>query len=201
MSEVASFYSPRDSPIETDDENENENDENYPRTTTTARTEQIKDLLNLSLGSQVREYEPIATKLVTDVLSIYNNTKGWTQSKELKTDQFEAFVYTKKFAKIGKVFKLETVIPYNDKLLVHTITNNIDDYLKWNTTVQSIKIIKKFTDTLAILHTCVYEQVGGLVSPRDFCNLTKYAFIGDKHIMVASACVDKEVPPQEGYVR
>ena len=43
--------------------------------------------------------------LVTDVLSIFNNINGWTLNKELKTDQFEAVVYTKKFSKIGNHYK------------------------------------------------------------------------------------------------
>lgn len=151
-------------------------------------------------------------ELVTKLLSIYQDNNDWKVMNEfdlvdcLKNIHFgsvasKCSIRTKEFPKIGKVFKLETVIPFSENLILKVLRDDVEECTKWNITVKSSRVALKITNDLSIIHVCVFEQAGGMVSPRDFVNLSKYTFINDQHILAATACKLDQIPESESYVR
>jgi hypothetical protein len=189
LSEIASFYSPMESPGDSDNDDEN-------------KLERGRILSYDDMNKQ-REYEIIASQLLNEVLNIMGTTSGWKMTKEFtEVDTANKItVYAKNFNKIGKVFKVEAVMPFSDKLLLKVIRDDIEDYTKWNVTVKLAKVLQTFNDSLKILYICVKEQAGGLVTSRDFVNLSKYCFHQNKHILAAMHCPNYEYTPTETIIR
>lgn len=63
------------------------------------------------------------------------------------------------------------------------------------------KVLEVFNESLRIMYICVKEQAGGLVTSRDFVNLSKYCFYENKHILAARHCPSYEYTPSEPIIR
>ena len=193
LSEIASFYSPMDSP----DNSDNEENSSYSHAG--------KGLpLNFADMMKQKEYEIVANQLLNEVLNILSVNTGWKLTKESlpESDKVPKItVYAKSFNKIGKVFKVETILPFSDKLVLRVIRDDLEDYTKWNLTIKSTKVLKVFNESLRVLYICVKDQAGGLVTSRDFVNLSKYCFHQNKHILAACHCPNYEYVPAETIIR
>ncbi|CAF0794826.1 unnamed protein product [Brachionus calyciflorus] len=221
-SEIASFYaSPLESPEDlSDEEKESKTRLFQVKESKTMRKkpshEVLSNLTNIveePKNEKYKEYEKLGQELINNVLNIYNDKTNWKTLAEFdlidlvkeinfrSLDTSKSLISTKQFPKIGKVFKLETIIPFGVDLIIKVLRDDVEECTKWNITVKSSKIALKITKDLSIIHVCVYEQAGGLVSPRDFVNLNKYCYLNEEHILAAKACKLEEIPESEDYVR
>jgi hypothetical protein len=193
LSEIASFYSPMDSPGDSDEEDRAPGSGGAGGGLSTYGGDMNKQ----------REYEIVASQLLNEVLGIINNTSGWKVTKEHvnESDSTRITVYAKSFNKIGKVFKVEALLPFSEKLVLKVIRDDVEDYTKWNVTIKLAKVLQTFNESLKILYICVKEQAGGLVTSRDFVNLSKYCFHQNKHILAAMHCPNYEYTPTEPIIR
>jgi hypothetical protein len=96
---------------------------------------------------------------------------------------------------------VDTVLPFNDKLLLRVLRDDVDSIIKWNITVKSAKILKKFSESLSIIYVCVKDQASGLVTSRDFVNMSKYVFHENKHVIAVRACPNYEYSTGENIIR
>ena len=87
VSDIGSFYSPLDSP------NESENEENTgilkrppPNQLLVTQTSLLPDFSNLSVSSQAKEYELLARDVINKVVEIFNKKDGWKSEKEVRPE-------------------------------------------------------------------------------------------------------------------
>ena len=211
ISDIGSFYSPLDSPNETDNEDnvgilKRPNQLSSPQSVT-----MLPDFSNLSASSQVLEYELLAKEVNDKVLEMFNKKDGWKLEKEIKPEVFsindsddkylnETRISSQSFGKIGKVFRLESVLKFNFQVIVNVLRDT-DKFASWNKSVKSTRVLHRYSDNLYVIYSSVHEQASGLVASRDFVNLSSYTKMNNLHILAGSACVHASMPPIEGYVR
>ncbi|RNA43756.1 stAR-related lipid transfer 3, partial [Brachionus plicatilis] len=227
LSEVPSFYaSPLDSPRDfSDEENDSQSIKSFlredQRRSRFKNSKSIRSTLTnipeAGKNSQYLEFEKLSEELLETLVSIKNDDKDWNltefnlidllNEKNVKIDSIDANINcslkTKYFSGIGKVFKLDTVIPFEESLLLKVLRDEVEECANWNVTVKEAKVVTKIRQDLSILHVCVHEQAGGLVSQRDFVNLNRYYFNDnmEQHILASIACKSDQVPVLESYVR
>ncbi len=176
ISDIVSFYSPLDSPNESDNEDNAMKPENV-------------DYTNLSHNSQIKEYEKLAKDMIDKVMTIFNKTEGWKLDKKLN-DLSDTCISTQTFGKVGKIFKLESLLYYDESLVLKLLRDDVVDYPSWDKNVnecqvscnhsselanifrnffpvdQQKKVLQAFPGYLSIIYTLVHEQAAGMVASR-----------------------------------
>jgi hypothetical protein len=145
ISEIGSFYSPLDSPNDSDNE-ENKNLLRPSQLQNPPLAPLLPDFSNLSLSSQAKEYELLSREVVNKVLDIFYKKEGWKLDKEIKISQELVSINdaADERLKIGKVFKLESYIKFNDQVILKVLRDDVDKYPLWNKAVKDTKVsIKK----------------------------------------------------------
>ncbi len=138
------------------------------------QTSLLPDFSNLSVSSQAKEYELLAKDAISKVLEIYNKKDGWKLEKEVRLENFsindsdepnETRISSQSFSKIGKVFKLNSVLKFNYQIVINVL-RDLDKFAEWNKSVKATKLLHRYSDNLMIVYSSVHDQVGGLVASR-----------------------------------
>lgn len=107
-----------------------------------------------------------SSQLLNDVLYIYNTIDGWTLESEKKltdSDTFKTSMFTRKFERFGKVFKLVSYLPFNERFILRVLRDQVDEFNKWNTTINMSKIIKRISKSINVVHVLTHP-VGPVAS-------------------------------------
>jgi hypothetical protein len=82
--------------------------------------------------------------LLDEIMGIYNDDLDWKLETEMEANASEntakICIYTKHYEKIGKVFRLESFLQYNDSLILKVLRDDFEDYPNWNVTVKLVKV-------------------------------------------------------------
>jgi hypothetical protein len=116
-----------------DSPNESDNEDNKEPKSEAA------DYTNLSHNSQIKEYEKLSKDIVDKVLNIFNKPDGWKLDKKLN-DHCETCIYTQTFSKLGKIFKLESTLNYDENLVLRLLRDDVMDYPKWDKNVNQCQV-------------------------------------------------------------
>ena len=54
---------------------------------------------------------------------------------------------------------------------------------------------------MSIIYVITHEQASGLITARDFINLSAYKCINNMHILGGKACEHEDMPVKETYIR
>lgn len=152
FSEIGSFYSPMDSPNHSDEEEQSllpGSNQTVPKTT--AQNNELAtptDFTNLSFNSQAKEYEALSKEMIDKALEMYNKTSGWKLDKQFVDNErlgetgnlIETRIYSQTFSKIGKVFKLESHLNFDLKLILTVLRDEVERFPEWNKTVKLTKV-------------------------------------------------------------
>ena len=59
---------------------------------------------------------------------------------QVPSEKYETVIYSRRFDKIGKVFKLESYLGFNIDLLLDVLRVKVESYPEWNTAVKDAKV-------------------------------------------------------------
>jgi len=89
---------------------------------------------------------------------------GWTLEGEKNSDTLKTSMFTRKFDRFGKVFKLVSYLPFNDRFVLRVLRDQVDEFNKWNGTIISSKVIKRISKSTNVVQ--VFTHPVGPVASR-----------------------------------
>ena len=100
-----------------------------------------------------------SSQLINDVLYIYNTTEGWILESEKTlndSDTSKTSMFTRKFESFGKFFKLVSYLPFNDRFILRVLRDQVDNFNKWNTTINTSKVVKQISKSTNVVYVLTH---------------------------------------------
>ncbi|KAI9564628.1 hypothetical protein GHT06_008369 [Daphnia sinensis] len=170
------FYSPIDSPQDSDDDQPNR-----------ANRSSVED----------DELARKALESFEEALSTINSD-GWKIEKQTPEGDV---VHSKFIRRNHKIFRITGTVDIPPKLLFDELDRNIENVPSWNPTLLECRTLKTVNEKVSISYQLAAEGGGGIISSRDFINL-RYCEVRDGvYICAGTSIVFPEMPAQKGYVR
>uniref|UniRef100_A0A0P4WBR8 START domain-containing protein n=1 Tax=Scylla olivacea TaxID=85551 RepID=A0A0P4WBR8_SCYOL len=177
---VGDFYSPMESPLASDDEEE------YGGHTVNRRmTSQERELQISGVEALQKAWETI-------------HSPGWKLEKESSHGDT---IYTKLGSSGTKIYKLTGVIDTDSNTLFNEIVHNIENMPSWNKAVTVGRIIQSVDSSTDVVYQVAAEGPGKVVTARDFVNVRHWKKIGNSMVCANISVVHKDEPPQKNIVR
>ncbi|KAJ8686598.1 hypothetical protein QAD02_022392 [Eretmocerus hayati] len=190
---IASFYTPLDSPDQSDDENivirknQGSNEQLSP-TTITMKLPQDK----------IDEYKKQGENSVDKCYNLVCSDK-W---KNEKSNSHGDVIHSQTLPKPdGKIFKATATFDITAEKLSDFLQKKVDESVSWNKQTSEAKIIYVENDEHDIAYQATNTLANGAISPRDFI-VWRYITRRGPYFMHGGYSVElPDVPPKKGYVR
>lgn len=134
------------------------------------------------MNFQADEYKRKGKACVRKACELLESTDWKIQKITSAGDRIE---YTNR-PNVGKIYKLTGRVNCSAKVLLNDLFYKIEDVPKWNPTLLESKIIKKIDEHTDISYQATIGGGGGMVKPRDFCNLRCWQLCCDGKIIEES---------------
>lgn len=188
---VGNFYSPFETPENSDDEGEEEVQHSGVRIP--KRFRRKKDH---PLTEQEKEYIKMGEEMLTSAWSTLNSP-DWKLEKQLDNgDRVQV-----KHVNGKKVFKLTGYVKISPRQLLEELFYKIEHVPSWNPTLVECRTIQPIDEYTDISYQVCAEAGGGVVSTRDFVNLRRWSVIDGVYISAGGSIKHPAMPPQNKKVR
>eukprot|EP00092_Neocalanus_flemingeri_P066212 GFUD01080632.1.p1 GENE.GFUD01080632.1~~GFUD01080632.1.p1 ORF type:complete len:584 (-),score=214.52 GFUD01080632.1:166-1821(-) len=187
---VGNFYSPFESPDNSDDEDEDveESGVRIPK-----RFRRKKDH---PITSQEREYIKTGEEMLVAAWRILNSP-DWKLEKQLDNgDRVQV-----KQVKGKKVFRLTGYVNISPRQLLEELFYKIEQAPTWNPNLVDCRTIQPIDEHTDISYQVCAEAGGGVVSTRDFVNLRHWAVVEGAYVSAGGSITHPAMPPQHKKVR
>ncbi|KAH9524307.1 StAR- lipid transfer protein 3 [Bulinus truncatus] len=194
LTEDATFYSPVESPAESDEEEVPQGaNGGQPSAYVSAQSSR-------PLTRQENEYIKLA-KHSWDVLWTYVSSPDSDWNLETGVDETTGVVHSKKVRSVGKVFRLKGVVDLPAKQLYEDMTFKPELQSTWNKAIKECRVLQVVDDHTDILYNIAAEIAGGVITSRDFVSLRTWGQRDGLYIGAGMAVTHPDMPPQKNYVR
>lgn len=149
-------------------------------------------------------YEKQAKQLFEEISNLCDDDDGdgdesWTI--EAKTKNELDIVTTKTIPNRGKIFRLTSIVNCSPTEIVKILFEDQEKMPEWSPTVNECRILEVIHSDLFITYQMTNEQAQGLISKRDFVNITARQYEENRTILAAQACLYSSMPPRDNCVR
>jgi len=195
QSTVRIFYSPKESPDNSDDDDvEPEfsvtNGVRIPRRFKRSRSKPISD--------QERELKKLAEDMLFKAKNNMDDESGWKVERQC---QATGDIVQVKTINRKKVFRLTSTVDVAPSVLLADLYYEIEKMPRWNPTVVDCKILQHIDEFTDVTYQVAAEAGGGLVSTRDFVNLRHWAMVDGVYLAAAVSIQHSAMPDQPKKVR
>jgi len=186
---VGNFYSPFESPDNSDEEDEVElHGISVPK--------RFRRKIGHPLSSRERDLIKKGEQMLTTAWTIINS-EDWKLEKQLDNgDRVEV-----KFIKGKKVFKLSGRINTSPGVLLEELYYKIEQAPSWNPTLLECRIIQPVNEQTDVSYQVCAEAAGGVVSIRDFVNVRHWSLVDGVYVSAGGSVLHPAMPPQPKKVR
>ncbi|KAB7498102.1 Steroidogenic acute regulatory protein-like [Armadillidium nasatum] len=174
---AANFYSPLESPIDTDDESVSK----VPKRLTPQEAEYV-----------LRGEE--ALKHSWDML----NSSGWNHEKTISHNDV---IFSKICPRGYKIYKLMAIVEANPEEMFKECLQNFEDIPKWNTSITKSKVIQVVNSKVDITYQVAAETPGGFIRQRDFVGLRYWTKMPNCWVIASTSVTHPDVPLDKSYER
>ncbi|XP_076056820.1 steroidogenic acute regulatory protein-like [Oratosquilla oratoria] len=175
---VANFYSPKESPAASDDEDE-------PIFRGNRLTSLEEELRTAGKDSFQKAWATI-------------NSSDWKLEK--KTSHGD-LVHSKPGTKTPKIYRLTSEVDVAPEILFKEIYYNLENLPTWNSAITHSKLLQKVDASTDVCYQVAAEGPGGVVTARDFVNVRHWEKVGDCWVSSGVSVPHPDMPPQKKMVR
>jgi len=188
---VGNFYSPFETPENSDDEEEDLVEESGVRIPKRFRRKKDRPL-----SDQEKEYKKMGEEMLAAAWGTLNSP-DWKLEKQLDNgDRVQVKQVNGK-----KVFKLTGYVDISPRQLLEELFYKIEQVPAWNPTLTDCRLIQPIDEHTDISYQVCAEAGGGAVSTRDFVNLRHWAVVDGVYISAGGSIKHPAMPPQPKKVR
>ncbi|CAB3380027.1 Hypothetical predicted protein [Cloeon dipterum] len=180
---IGNFYSPLESPRESDDEEEGAGG----RFRTNQRTR-----------SKEAQLEAEARESFNAAWSVLNSTSGWKREKDTTEGDL---VESKGVAKQRKIFRLKGQIEIPPKLLLEELYYKVEDMPAWNPTIIQSRRLQVLDEHTDVVYQVSAEGGGGVVASREFVVLRHWGVKDGTYISSGCSCSHLDAPENKKLIR
>lgn len=123
---------------------------------------------------------------------------GWNLEREEKDN---ITVYSRHFDGVGKVFKLESLIDVQSRVLNQLFWEDVDSQPSWNASVKETQIVTKINSKTDILYSVTAETGSGVIASRDFVVLRRRKRKGALTLLTCVSIATDLVPVKQSVIR
>ncbi|KAF7992253.1 hypothetical protein HCN44_001578 [Aphidius gifuensis] len=196
---VGTFFTPQDSPIQSDDEDNNYyqsgsvvNNTNKPKETPDTFIPTMKSYLT---PNKISKYKSMASSLV-DCAHELLTSPDW-KIINTTSDGDILSVLTQSY---GQVFKIEGVVDAVASELIDYLYDKIEELPKWNKDVIDAKKILFIDDDTDIVYQSTKPYGRGLIDSRDFVTLRSRGK-RDKFFITSGSSLHGDFPKRDKFIR
>jgi len=187
---VGNFYSPFESPDNSDDEDD---DMEVSGVRVPKRFRRKKDH---PLTSQEREFVKTGEEMLVTAWKILNSP-DWKLEKQLDNgDRVQVKQVNGK-----RVFRLTGYVNISPKLLLEELFYRIEQVPSWNPTLVECRTIQPIDECTDVSYQVCAEAGGGVVSTRDFVNIRHWGVVDGVYVSAGGSILHQAMPPQPNKVR
>lgn len=179
---VANFYSPLESPQDSDDEGGGGNQQGPGST---------------HPKNQMTDYRRRARDILDSAWALINSS-DWQLEKETPRG---GSVHSKSVSKGPKLFRLTAKVHLPPQLLLNQLFDHIGEMPNWNPTViesHRLEVIDHQTD---ITYQVSAAGGGGVITSRDFVILRHWDMRGESYVSASASVLHPKKPPSKNYIR
>ncbi|PNF43454.1 hypothetical protein B7P43_G11487 [Cryptotermes secundus] len=176
---IGNFYSPVDSPQNSDDED--------TRISGAGGRGSLQDMKYRREGQEVLE---VSWRML--------NSPDWKLERETAEGDT---VYSKKMPHVGKVLKLTGIVDFPPDQLLNELFSNVENIPNWNPSILEVRTVQVIDAHTDINYQVAKEAGGGIVSSRDFVILRHWEMRDQCYISAGISIKHPNVPPVKQYVR
>ncbi|KAK4324997.1 hypothetical protein Pmani_001862 [Petrolisthes manimaculis] len=177
---IGDFYSPMESPIGSDDEDEY----NIPNA-------------QKKLSPEERELQTTAGEALQKSLEVLSSP-GWKLEKESSHGDT---IYSKVGPRRTKIYKLHSVVDVDPSILFDELTHRIENMPAWNKALTMAKVVQRVDNNTDVVHQIAAEGPSGMVTARDFVTVRRWKKSEDCWVSASVSVTLKDEPPQKSIVR
>ncbi|XP_055859551.1 stAR-related lipid transfer protein 3-like isoform X2 [Biomphalaria glabrata] len=207
ITEDNQFYSPVESPADSDAEEEPQGVTKGDRTSEYLSAQSSKQPTRqasaVSINSQTieeSEYMKLA-KHSWEVLWTYLNSPESDWTVETGVDEMTGVVHSKRVKGVGKVFRLKGIVDLPFKQLYEELTFKPEQQPRWNKALKESRVLQVVDDHTDVLYNIAAEIAGGVITSRDFVSLRSWGQRDGIYLGAGMAVTHPDMPPQKSYVR
>jgi len=188
---VGNYYSPFETPENSDDEDEDFVEESGVRIPKRFRRKKDRPL-----SEQEKEYKKMGEEMLAAAW-VTLNSSDWKLEKQLDNgDRVQVKQVNGK-----KVFKLTGYVDISPRQLLEELFYKIEEVPTWNPTLVDCRLIQPIDEHTDISYQVCAEAGGGAVSTRDFVNLRHWAVVDGVYLSAGGSIKHPAMPPQPKKVR
>nr|KAI8743877.1 stAR-related lipid transfer protein 3-like [Biomphalaria glabrata] len=195
ITEDNQFYSPVESPADSDAEEEPQGVTKGDRT-----SEYLSAQSSKQPTRQESEYMKLA-KHSWEVLWTYLNSPESDWTVETGVDEMTGVVHSKRVKGVGKVFRLKGIVDLPFKQLYEELTFKPEQQPRWNKALKESRVLQVVDDHTDVLYNIAAEIAGGVITSRDFVSLRSWGQRDGIYLGAGMAVTHPDMPPQKSYVR
>lgn len=177
---VGDFYSPMESPLGSEDEEE------YGGFTG-----------NRKLSPQERELQICGVEALHKAWEMLHSP-GWKVEKESAHGDT---IYTRLGPRGNKIYKLTGVIDTDANTLFNEFVHNFENMSTWNKAINMGRKVQSVDGSTDVVYQLATEGPGGVVTARDFVTVRHWKKIDNCWVSAIKSVIHKDEPPQKSAVR
>lgn len=187
---VGNFYSPAESP------NNSEDEEEEMEVSGVRVPRRFRRKAGHPFTSQEREFLMLGEQMLMTAWNILNSP-DWVLERQLENgDQVQV-----KQIKGKRVFKLSGYVNISPEILLGDLFYKLEQAPSWNPTLVECKTIQPIDEFTDISYQVCAEAGGGMISTRDFVNIRHWEVVEGVYVSAGGSVLHQAMPQQHQKVR